>query len=100
MKSKFKVGQKVICTHYKDKPMVTINFIANVRMWEIWVKDGKGDLWWGPESWFQVPSKPKKKAARPIHKPKTPTGLTFEGSLCAAGIPGCSCNQSACGDYK
>jgi hypothetical protein len=93
MKSKFKKGQFLICTHYHDLPPVIVNSIHGK---EVWVIDGDtGKLWWGPASWFQVPAKPKKKAAKPIRKPKTPKGLMFEGSLCDNGIPGCSCNQSA-----
>jgi len=101
--SKFRKGQRVICTHYKKKPVVTISEVYKGERWantEIWVlervnkKDGTfyTKSWWGPPSWF--------KAIRPIKKPKAPksfavTGLATEGSLCDAGIPGCSCNQSA-----
>ena len=54
MKSKFRKGQKLVCVHYKDKPIVKFE-----EQWkdEIWVKEitpkiGSG-LWWGPESWFK-----------------------------------------------
>jgi len=97
MKSKFKKGQKVRCDQYQDKPTCVITDIRegsyDANRLEIWVREvpnktGTTD-WWGPEIWFTAI---KKKA---IRKPKAPTGLAYEGSLCDNGIPGCTCNQSA-----
>jgi hypothetical protein len=60
MKNKFKVGQKLICTHYKDHPVVTVRHIQEWtrtgRETEIWVKEDE-KLWWGPVTWFKQVSK-------------------------------------------
>lgn len=95
MKTKFRKGQKVVCVHYKDKPVVIVDSV-DVRYDQLWVrntvtKPRVSDYWWGPLSWF----KPVCKKIHPIKKPRGPRGLVDEGSLCDNGIPGCSCNQSA-----
>ena len=73
MKTKFKKGQKVVCIHYKKKPIVTVDFvieksrhISGYNGEEVWVMeipknkdDGKHDplyarSWWGPPSWFKA----------------------------------------------
>jgi hypothetical protein len=55
MAFKFRKGQQVVCVHYKDKPVVTINEVIKYdqEIWTVWVKDDKGKLWWGPEDWFK-----------------------------------------------
>jgi len=56
---KFKKGQKLVCIHYKDRPKVTVEsfyaaapYTANKKA-EVWVRDEKGKLWWGPTTWFK-----------------------------------------------
>lgn len=98
MATKFHKGQDLVCIHYKDLPLVTVDSINGKEVWVI--EHDNGRLWWGPASWFRAIPIVKRKKIRPIRKPKTPkkfvvTGLATEGSLCDSGIPGCSCNQSA-----
>jgi hypothetical protein len=58
MKTTFKKGQKIVCTHYKDKPIVVVIDVRGAT--EVWVKsikDVNADenlvKWWGPVNWFQ-----------------------------------------------
>ena len=92
MKTTFKKGQRVVCIHYKAKPIVTVDHWDS-RNEELWVNEPKckNQYWWGPLSWF----KPVRKKIRTVKKPRGPRGLIDEGSLCDNGIPGCTCNQLA-----
>lgn len=92
MTPRFRVGQWVICTHYKNKPKVQITDIYRDRNpVEIWVEEEtKKSLWswWGPVEWF--------KAIRPVRRPKGPRKPTrHSGFLCEDNVAGCTCNQSA-----
>lgn len=60
MRTKFKKGQKVVCTHYKDRPAGIVDFvieksrhISGYKGPEIWVTDTKNRSWWGPPEWFK-----------------------------------------------
>lgn len=73
--TKLKAGQRVICTHYKDRPIVTVDCIIDQSRHisgytgeEIWVterrtfKDGNfyTKSWWGPRDWFRALPKKQK----------------------------------------
>lgn len=49
---KFEKDQELICTHYKNKPVVHV-VEHRVEADEVWVRDGF-HMWWGPKSWFKV----------------------------------------------
>jgi len=53
-KTKFRKGQKVVCIHYKDHPVVKIDSTWKDEIWvrELNPKIGSG-LWYGPKSWFK-----------------------------------------------
>ena len=83
---KLRVGQRVVCTHYKDRPVVKVELIQGDEVWVLETrsfKDGNfyTKSWWGPRNWFKA-------------LPKKRKGLTKSG-LCDSNIPGCTCNQSA-----
>jgi hypothetical protein len=50
-----KRGDRVICIHYKDRPICAVRSIVKEdKFEEIWVKDKKHwDEWWGPRKWFR-----------------------------------------------
>lgn len=55
--AKFRKGQKVVCIHYKDKPVVTVDSV-DTRANELWVNDSNpkvrgADYWYGPLNWFK-----------------------------------------------
>lgn len=57
-KNTFRKGQKVVCTHYKDQPIVVVEDIVDGSLTyngvtEIWVKDDQDLMWWGPKEWFK-----------------------------------------------
>lgn len=59
MKTKFRKGQKVVCTHYKDRPVVIVDEVVHRDgETDLWVrstttKPGQSDYWYGPLSWFK-----------------------------------------------
>ncbi len=88
MKIKLKSGQRLVCTHYKDHPIVVVDshFIENDEVWvhEEAAKNGVTYGWWGPRKWFKViPVKRAKKAVK------------HSGFLCEDNVAGCTCNQAA-----
>ena len=60
-KNTFRKGQKVVCTHYKDQPIVTITSI-DIKENQVWVYDPNpiplaDNVWYGPTEWFKKVSK-------------------------------------------
>lgn len=65
--AQFRKKQKLVCVHYKDRPVVKVIFtikqsrhISGYTGPEIWVEDSKGRNWWGPPNWFKSLRKRKK----------------------------------------
>lgn len=83
--TKLHKGQKVVCVHYKDHPIVKVDSIWKNEVWvrEFKPKRGSG-IWWGPRNWFKA-----------LPKRKVLTKRTSSGKLCDDGVLGCTCNQSA-----
>jgi hypothetical protein len=56
---KLKKGDKVVCTHYKDRPVC---IVTDVNAEEIWVKEmgWMVDWWYGPRNWFRKLPRKKK----------------------------------------
>jgi len=91
MSTKFRKGQQVICTHYKDKPtcIITDTLVDDDGYVNIWVREIPNKTgtteWWGPANWFKAIPKKRKKVVR------------HSGFLCDDNIVGCTCNQSSFG---
>lgn len=59
---KFKKGQKLICIHYKDTPVIkVIEHNINNEVWVVEaIKKSSSKLtWWGPPHWFKTRGKSK-----------------------------------------
>jgi len=61
-KRTFKRGQKVVCTHYKDRPVVRVKSVDGDEVWVLETKPCKNGKvyvlpWWGPKNWFKKVSK-------------------------------------------
>jgi cytochrome c-type biogenesis protein CcmE len=57
MKAKFRKGQRVVCTHYKDRPVVIVDEVLT-KQDQLWVRStitrkGQSDYWYGPLNWFK-----------------------------------------------
>lgn len=64
---KLKKGDRLVCTHYTDRPVVKFtgyNSRGDGLLAEkaaVWVVDDRGP-WWGPRSWFRkLPARRQKK---------------------------------------
>lgn len=93
---KFRKGQKVVCIHYKDRPIVKVvdvvlesDFHTGI---EVWVKDAKDRQWWGSADWFKAV--PKKNTTRKVNKIIADHNAN-KALLCDSRVPGCTCNQSS-----
>ena len=88
MKTKFRKGQKVICTHYKNRPILRVDSVDGDKIWVSDKYSATLGTWWGPKEWF--------KAIRPVKRPRPHKPVTkHSGFLCEDNVQGCSCNQWA-----
>lgn len=97
--TKLRKGQKVVCIHYKDRPVVKVIDIVEESEFhtgiEVWVKDAKGKQWWGSADWFKPLA--KKNTARKVNKILNEHNAN-RALLCDSRVPGCSCCPiSMCG---
>lgn len=63
MRTKLRRGSRVVCTHYKDRPVYIVDAIvpasrSSENVEEVWVAEYRAgvvspDHWWGPRSWFR-----------------------------------------------
>lgn len=50
-----KRGDRVLCTHYKNKPVCFVDSIVNGEVWVYSCKSPNAEPinWWGPRNWFR-----------------------------------------------
>lgn len=94
MPSKFRKGQLLICTHYRDRPLVKVTSIRGHEVWVIEARRFDNSSWWGPRSWFKAKATKKRKVAKKVNKIMAEHERN-RARLCDAGVPGCTCNQVA-----
>lgn len=54
--TKLKRGDRLVCTHYRDRPVVKFMYYMGEDEQEVWVQGGEEPYrmaWWGPRTWFR-----------------------------------------------